>query len=102
MTILWTIILASIAWLGFAYVGYPLILMALRRFSPRRVVHGDIHPAISVIITVFNGESELEKKLESTLALHYDGPIEVIVASDGSTDRTDDIGGCGPAACGAC
>ena len=91
MTILWTIITASIAWIGFAYVGYPLILMALRRLSPRRVAHGDIHPAISVIITVYNGERELEKKLEKTLSLQYAGPVEVIVASDGSTDRTDDI-----------
>ena len=91
MAILWTIITASIAWVGFAYVGYPLILMALRRVSPRRVVRGDIHPAISVIITVYNGERELEQKLESTLSLEYGGSMEVIVASDGSNDRTDDI-----------
>ena len=91
MTILWSIIGVSIAWVAFAYVGYPVILMALRRFSPRRVARGDIRPAISVIITVYNGERELEKKLEDTLALRYGGPVEVIVASDGSTDRTDDI-----------
>ena len=92
MTILWTIIGLSIAWVGFAYVGYPLALMALQRVSPRRVARAEIHPPISVIITVFNGERELEEKLERTLTLDYPGQMELIVASDGSTDRTDDIG----------
>ena len=91
MTILWTIIGLSIAWVGFAYAGYPLALVALRRVSPRRISRAGIHPPISVIITVYNGERELEAKLERTLALAFPGPVEVIVASDGSTDRSDDI-----------
>ena len=91
MTILWLIIGLSVFWVAFAYVGYPLALMTLRRFSPRPVAHGDGAPSISVIITVYNGDKELSDKLETTLALEYPGEREVIVASDGSSDRTDEI-----------
>jgi cellulose synthase/poly-beta-1,6-N-acetylglucosamine synthase-like glycosyltransferase len=89
----WTLILSAAVWIGFLYVGYPLILMFLARWSPREVRAGDTQPSLSVIIAVHNGEHELRRKLESTLALEYDLPVQVIVASDGSTDATDAIAG---------
>jgi cellulose synthase/poly-beta-1,6-N-acetylglucosamine synthase-like glycosyltransferase len=81
----------SLVWLGFAYVGYPLLAMLLASWSPRKVLAGDSQPPLSVIIAVHNGEQELRTKLEATLALEYASPVEVIVASDGSTDGTDAI-----------
>ncbi len=87
----WVLISVSIAWIGFGYVGYPMALMALARWSPRGLRTGDEQPSLSVIIAVHNGEHELHRKLESTLALEYPSPVEVIVASDGSTDATDAI-----------
>ena len=91
MTFVWTGIGLGLAWLGFAYLGYPVLLWLLARVAGRPIAAAEIHPALSVIIAVHNGASALPRKLEQTLALQYAGPIEVIVASDGSTDATDEI-----------
>lgn len=91
LVVCWTLIALSLAWVGFAYVGYPFVLALLARFSPRSVRRADIAPPISVIIAVHNGAHALTRKLESTLALAYPGPVEILVASDGSTDGTNEI-----------
>ena len=91
MTVAWSSIVLSAAWLGFTYVGYPLILWLLARLSPRSVRSGDAFPPISVIIAVHNGERDLARKLDATLDLAYPGSVQVIVASDASTDGTDAI-----------
>ncbi|MBK7947555.1 MAG: glycosyltransferase [Deltaproteobacteria bacterium] len=87
----WTLIVLSLGWVGFTYVGYPLILALLARFSPRPVMRADIAPSLSVVVAVHNGEHALAHKLESTLALDYAGELEILVASDGSTDGTNRI-----------
>jgi cellulose synthase/poly-beta-1,6-N-acetylglucosamine synthase-like glycosyltransferase len=81
----------SLVWLGFGYVGYPLLALLLARWAPRQILAGDFHPPLSVIIAVHDGEHGLRRKLEATLGLDYPSPVEVIVASDGSTDGTDAI-----------
>ena len=76
----------------YVLAGYPLVLrwVALRR--PRPVRRQPIEPTVSLIIAVYNGERFLEAKLQSVLALEYSaGQLEIIVASDGSTDRTEEI-----------
>jgi cellulose synthase/poly-beta-1,6-N-acetylglucosamine synthase-like glycosyltransferase len=87
----WFLILASAAWVVFAYAGYPLALMVLARISPRSVRREDISPPISIIIAVHNGERALRQKLDATLGLVYTGEAQIIVASDGSTDDTNEI-----------
>ncbi len=89
--LVWTVFVLSAAWVVFAYVGYPVLLQVLATLSPRVVRSGDVHPSISIVITVHNGAAELPRKLEDTLALAYPGPKEIIVSSDGSTDETEDI-----------
>ena len=91
MVAAWTVIIAAVAWVGFAYAGYPLLLGLLARLSPRPVRRGDAAPSLAVVIAVHNGAKLLARKLEDTLALSYPRPFEVIVASDGSTDATDAI-----------
>jgi hypothetical protein len=85
---LWALLAISLGWLGFAYAGYPLALLALRRLSPRRVAEGEVSAPLSVVIAVHDGARELAGKLESVLAQDYPGKLEVIVSSDGSTDAT--------------
>lgn len=87
----WIPIVLAAAWVGFAYLGYPLALLLLARLSPTPVRRGDLAPEVSVIVAVHDGEREIRRKLEDTLALAYPRPFEVIVASDGSTDATDAI-----------
>lgn len=91
LAVCWTLIALGLAWVGYAYVGYPLALALLARLSPRPVQRGDIAPPISVVIAVYNGEATLARKLEATLALDYPGRVEILVASDGSTDATNRI-----------
>ncbi|MFW5908256.1 MAG: glycosyltransferase family 2 protein, partial [Desulfosalsimonas sp.] len=83
----------SILAIGYAYLGYPLILYGLLFFR-RKEVQRDIHyrPHASLVITVHNEQDRLQKKIDNTLALDYPrDKLEIIFASDASTDRTDEI-----------
>lgn len=85
----WILIVLGLAWLGFAYAGYPLVLRFLAP-APSQLTNPP-SPPISVIITVHNGAGELPAALDRMLAQPYSGTRELIVASDGSTDGTDEI-----------
>jgi cellulose synthase/poly-beta-1,6-N-acetylglucosamine synthase-like glycosyltransferase len=82
----------SAAALFYTYAGYPLLLVVMSSLRPRLVRRSDSTPSVTVIITAYNEERALAAKLEDTLALDYPpGSLEVIVASDCSSDRTDEI-----------
>ncbi|PNU19983.1 glycosyltransferase family 2 protein [Geothermobacter hydrogeniphilus] len=82
----------SIFMIAFAYFGYPLSLLLLSRFRSRPVARRAIAPSVTLIITVFNEEARIRPKLENTLALDYPREkLQVLVASDGSTDATNSI-----------
>jgi glycosyltransferase involved in cell wall biosynthesis len=49
-------------------------------------------PLISCIVPVFNGEKYFAEAIESILKQSY-RPIEIIIADDGSTDRTATVAG---------
>ena len=52
----------------------------------------EIEPSVTVLITAYNEEDAIRAKLENTLTLEYPTEkLEILVASDGSTDGTDDI-----------
>ena len=84
-------------WLGaaalfYTYAGYPLLVWLAGRLRPREVRRGASEPAVSVVITAYNEERDLAAKLDNTLALDYPAEkLEVIIASDCSNDRTDEI-----------
>ena len=82
----------SAAALFYTYAGYPLLLVVISRLRPRLVRQADCTPSVTVIITAYNEERALAAKLEDTLALDYpQRNLEVIVASDCSSDGTDQI-----------
>jgi cellulose synthase/poly-beta-1,6-N-acetylglucosamine synthase-like glycosyltransferase len=59
---------------------------------PRRIKRADIEPNVTVLITAFNEEDSIRNKIENTHAIDYPKQkLEILVASDGSTDRTDEI-----------
>jgi cellulose synthase/poly-beta-1,6-N-acetylglucosamine synthase-like glycosyltransferase len=91
MLAVWIAILFCVSWVGFAFVGYPLALWLLSAVSQRSIRDGEAVPEVTIVIAVHNGERHLERKLTDTVALDYPKPFEVIVASDGSTDRTEEI-----------
>jgi cellulose synthase/poly-beta-1,6-N-acetylglucosamine synthase-like glycosyltransferase len=82
----------SAAALAYTYVGYPLLVAAFARMRPRTVRRAPLETNVTVIITAYNEERDLAAKLENTLALDYPkDKLEILVASDCSNDRTDEI-----------
>ncbi|HMD37016.1 MAG TPA: glycosyltransferase, partial [Vicinamibacterales bacterium] len=82
----------SAALVGFAYAGYPLALALMARLRSRPVTRDAIRPPVTFVITAHNEEQRLAEKLHNTLAQDYPASLlEIIVASDCSTDGTDDI-----------
>jgi poly-beta-1,6-N-acetyl-D-glucosamine synthase len=83
----------SLAFIAYTYVGYPAFLWAWRRLSrPQPPAQDGATPFVSVIVTVRNEEANIGRKLQDLLALDYPKErLEVIVASDASTDDTHAI-----------
>ncbi len=83
---------ACIATLAYVYVGYPLLVYLVSILVPKAVAYDNIEPRVTILITAFNEEEAIKEKLENTLKIKYPAnKLEILVASDGSTDRTDDI-----------
>ncbi len=78
--------------LFYTYAGYPLLLALISTLRPKRVRRDKFEPTATIIITAYNEERALAAKLENSLALDYPRELlEIIVASDCSSDRTDEI-----------
>jgi glycosyltransferase involved in cell wall biosynthesis len=87
-----TVFAISVFMIFFAYFGYPLILLAILVVRSAKVNKRPVTPPVTVIITAFNEEKRIRQKLDNTLSLTYPREkLQIIVASDGSTDRTNDI-----------
>lgn len=76
----------------YTYVGYPLLLLVLRLFVRRPIRRAPIEPFVSLIIPAYNEARVIEEKLRNVTALDYPHEkLEIIIASDGSTDNTVDL-----------
>ncbi len=81
---------------GYAYVGYPLLLAgiaAIRRgMPPLPTSDPDEWPSVTITIPVHNEERRIASCLDAVLALDYPADRrQILVISDGSTDRTEDL-----------
>ncbi|CAA9534398.1 MAG: Glycosyl transferase, family 2, partial [uncultured Thermoleophilia bacterium] len=82
----------STALLAWTHVGYPLGGAAVARLRPRPVRAGDVTPTVALVITAYNEEDVIAARLENALALDYPSDrLRIVVASDASSDRTDEI-----------
>ena len=82
----------SLAGALYSYFLYPLVLMLIPSRRLASTTPADTSDKLSVIITVHNEESRIEEKLENTLAADYPKDLlEILVASDCSTDATEEI-----------
>jgi glycosyltransferase involved in cell wall biosynthesis len=81
----------SVGWVAYTYAGFP-ILVALRGiFRHRPLAIGESLPSITVVVPAYNESATIVEKLANTLALEYPPEsLEVIVASDGSEDGTNE------------
>jgi cellulose synthase/poly-beta-1,6-N-acetylglucosamine synthase-like glycosyltransferase len=94
---------ASVALLVYTHLGYPLLLRLLvslrsgrrRRFdkTPETSASADATlPRVSLIIAAHDEEAVIERKVSNARALDYPRHrLQLIVASDGSTDRTVEL-----------
>ena len=92
------LLIAAVALVLYAYVGYPALLQGLAMLRPRRPSPPSNSernwPFVTVTIPVYNEERTIREKLEDTL--RYDYPrdrLQVLVVSDCSSDGTDAIVG---------
>lgn len=79
---------------GYAYFGYPLLLMLLGMVAARPVKRGDdgFTPFITVLVPAYNEAGVIGAKLDNLLSLDYPAErLQVLVVSDGSTDGTNDL-----------
>lgn len=93
---IWIIIFwTSIFLLLYSYFFYPVFIRFLAcNKQPNHIVYSDNKdmPGISVIMSVYNEEKVLENKINSIYATSFPAEkMEVIVGSDGSSDRTKKI-----------
>lgn len=87
-------ILAAVLFLllVYPYAVYPAALWALRRLRPRPWSKAPYRPKVSILVAAHNEAPVLAAKLRNTLELDYPADRrEVVVASDASTDGTDEI-----------
>ncbi|RZQ54965.1 glycosyl transferase [Pseudoalteromonas phenolica] len=80
--------------LVFPLVLYPISLWLISKFYPSNDVElsKSFEPEIAVIISAYNEELIIEKKLDNILECTYPkNKIRILVASDGSNDKTNDI-----------
>jgi cellulose synthase/poly-beta-1,6-N-acetylglucosamine synthase-like glycosyltransferase len=81
--------LGAIAW---THAGYPLAAGALVRLRGRAVRKDDVLPTVSIVVAAHDEEAVIERRVENLLALDYPPErVEIVVASDASTDSTDAI-----------
>jgi glycosyltransferase involved in cell wall biosynthesis len=79
----------------FPFVIYPLSLKFISLFIHKekdRNISDDELPVVTLVITAYNEEKVIKRKLEEAECYEYpEGKFDIIVASDDSTDLTNDI-----------
>ncbi|MBC2696065.1 MAG: glycosyltransferase family 2 protein [Desulfobacteraceae bacterium] len=77
----------------YAYLGYPIALSIIALFKPKQLnkPNKPKQPMVSLLISAYNEEGIIKKKLKNALSLDYPAnKLEIIVISDASEDKTDE------------
>jgi cellulose synthase/poly-beta-1,6-N-acetylglucosamine synthase-like glycosyltransferase len=86
------VFLIGAGWLFYVYAGYPIALWILGWFRRIHPVAGDALPMVTVLISARNEEKDIEWKVRQTLDWNYPADkLQLLVASDASGDRTDEL-----------
>jgi cellulose synthase/poly-beta-1,6-N-acetylglucosamine synthase-like glycosyltransferase len=91
-TMSWWVFWSAVGVILYTYIGFPLLLLARAFLRPRPVQRAEITPSLSLIIVAHNEAEFIVKKIDNALAQDYPREkIEIIVASDGSTDGMNEL-----------
>ncbi|MGH9580522.1 MAG: glycosyltransferase [Terriglobales bacterium] len=82
----------SVAFLGYTFLGYPLLLCLVASLRRQKHQRSMICPKVSLIIPCYNEGDNLQYKIQNSLSLTYPKDrLEIIVVSDGSEDAPGKI-----------
>lgn len=84
----------SIFCIYYSFIGYPLSLILINKLVKKKGFDIDtsLRPFVSIIVPAHNEEKIIEKKLNNLINLNYPKELmEIIIASDNSTDKTNEI-----------
>ncbi|MBM3667331.1 MAG: glycosyltransferase family 2 protein [Actinobacteria bacterium] len=85
---------AAVALIVYAHLGYPLLLAVASRLFGRdeRAAEPAELPRVALIVAAYDEEDVIERKVANALALDYPRELlEIVVSSDGSSDRTVEL-----------
>ena len=83
----WLLLLLGI----YPYILYPVFAKLVAWVAGKRIDRKTFTPRISILISAYNEVKHIEATVRNKLAQDYTGEFEILVASDGSTDGTDEI-----------
>jgi biofilm PGA synthesis N-glycosyltransferase PgaC len=87
-----TIFWISICVPMYAYIGYPLVLTSLALAIRRPIKKQPITPMVSLLVPAYNEANVIAHKIRNLMMLDYPSDrIEIVIASDGSSDQTVEI-----------
>lgn len=76
----------------YSYIGYPVLVYLVSLFYRPPIIKKYVYPTVSIIMSVYNEEKNIENKLLNLMNLDYPSErIEIIIGSDGSNDKTGEI-----------
>lgn len=90
--VLMCVALSCAALLLYTWMGYGCLVWLLAKLRPIRVRKAPITPMVSIIVAARNEQENIRARIEDLLLLSYPrDKIQIIIASDGSKDRTADL-----------
>ncbi len=82
----------ALAGVTYVYLGYPLLLMAWRRFARRPVQKRACEPTVSLVIAMHNEAGNVLPKMKNCQELNYPAhKLQVIVSLDAPIDSTFEL-----------
>jgi len=88
----------SVGLVIYTYIIYAPVLYLLTRILGTRQIKGsqfedsDYLPTVSMVIAAYNEEKVIGEKMENCMTINYPkDKLEIIVGSDGSSDKTNEI-----------
>ena len=82
----------SLFMIFYIYLGYPVLVVLIGFIRDKRIKKGDYQPHVTILIAAYNEEDSIGATIKNKLELDYPkDKLEIIVISDSSSDRTDEI-----------
>ena len=79
----------SASLLAYVYLGYPALVRAWSGLRPKPILRAPAEPEVTMLVVAHNEADNVAERLENALVQAYPADkLEIVLASDGSTDET--------------